>query len=165
MVLGNIDTVGIPVVTITPSGHRELRILKYRKTDIKTAAKNIALDMFGTGIGGSSGATFGAFLGPMMFPGIGTVVSVTVGAIGVGTVGRKITNKVKRKPLRKAEKAYEEVRQDALPKIKSLLENAHRHSVTEIKIKTDSLLRSSAELKEARASCKTHLSPPVPRLL
>lgn len=147
-VLGNVDTVGIPFVTMALSGHRESRLLKNGKTDMKTAAKNVGLDTLGTGVGGSSGAAIGAFFGSVLFPGIGTVVGAAVGAIGGGTVGRKITNKVKLIPLRKAEETYEQARQKALPKIKSLLEDVQRHSVTAMQAETDRLSRASAELRE-----------------
>lgn len=147
-VLGNVDTVGIPVVTIAHSVRREFRLLKNRKTDMKTAAKNVGLDMFGTGVGRSSGAAIGAFFGSALFPGIGTVVGAAGGAIGVGTVARKITNKIKCIPLRKAQKSYERARMKALPEIKSLLEDARRHSVTAMQAETDKLSDASTKLKD-----------------
>lgn len=147
-VLGNVDTMGIPVVTITLSGHRELRLLKNRKTDMKTAAKNIVLDTFGTGVGGSSGAAIGAFFGSAVLPGIGTVVGAVAGAVGGGTIVRKITNKIKRIPLRKAGKTYEQACQKAMPEIKSLLEDARRHSVTVMQAETDKLSDDSTKLKD-----------------
>ncbi|HXX64026.1 MAG TPA: glycine zipper domain-containing protein, partial [Bacteroidota bacterium] len=84
-----------PFLTLGLSTMREIRLLKRRHTDLRTAAKNIGLDVAGTGVGSFAGAKAGATIGTAVAPGVGSVVGAIIGGIGGAIAGRSITNKIK----------------------------------------------------------------------
>jgi len=91
---GNVDYPN-PFLTLGLSTMREIRLLKRRHTDLKTAAKNIGLDVAGTGVGSFAGAKAGATIGTAVAPGVGSVVGAIIGGISGAIAGRSITNKIK----------------------------------------------------------------------
>lgn len=96
----------IPVVTIALSSFREFKLLSSDKTNFISSLKNISLDVAGAGVGAAAGAKAGAVAGSMFGP-IGTIIAGAIGAVGGAVGGRAITNKVKKRPLKKAIEAYE----------------------------------------------------------
>lgn len=105
----DVDIAGhIPVVTIALSSIREFQLLLGAKTNVLASFKNIFLDAVGTGVGAWGGAQAGASLGGCIFGPIGAVVGGVLGAVGGGVGGRTITNNIKKRPLEKAIKKYEE---------------------------------------------------------
>lgn len=91
---GNVDYPN-PFLTLGLSTLREIRLLKRRHTDLRTAAKNIGLDVAGTGVGSFAGAKAGATIGTAVAPGVGSVVGAIIGGISGAIAGRSITNKIK----------------------------------------------------------------------
>ncbi len=98
---------GVPFVTMAVSGWREYKLIEKQKTDIKTATKNIGLDVAGIGGGGLAGAKGGAIIGSFLGP-PGTVVGGVIGAIGGAIGGRHFSDKIKFKKYNKALKRYNE---------------------------------------------------------
>ncbi|MEX0597614.1 MAG: hypothetical protein WD512_14070, partial [Candidatus Paceibacterota bacterium] len=97
---------GFPLVTMALSGWREFKLIEKQKTDIKTATKNIGLDIAGTGGGGLAGVKGGAIIGSAFGP-AGTVAGGIIGGIGGAFGGRHLSNKIKFKKYNKALKSYE----------------------------------------------------------
>lgn len=96
----------VPVITIALSSFREFKLLSSDKTNFISSLKNISLDAAGAGVGAAAGAKAGAVAGSMFGP-IGAIVGGAIGAVGGAMGGRAITNKVKKRPLKKAIEAYE----------------------------------------------------------
>ncbi len=108
--LGNIDMVagGIPLFTLASSGWREIRLLRAKDTDLFHAAKNLGLDVSTTAVSSFAGVGVGSAIGTLIFPGIGTAIGAISGLISFGTAGRVASNKLKKIPLKKAIRMYEE---------------------------------------------------------
>lgn len=96
----------VPVVTIALSSFREFKLLSSDKTNFISSLKNISLDAAGAGVGATAGAKGGAVAGGLFGP-IGAIIGGIIGAIIGAMGGRAITNKVKKRPLKKAIEAYE----------------------------------------------------------
>lgn len=92
----------VPFVTLAFSGWREAKLLYNSKTDFGTAAKNVGLDVTGTGLGGVAGAKSGAALGTLIAPGVGTVIGGVIGGILGAVGGRAFSNGVKEAPFNEA---------------------------------------------------------------
>ncbi len=134
--LGNVDAVGVPVITLALSGTREIRLLAAKKTEPLHAIKNLSLDLVGTGGGATGGVAVGAFLGSAVLPVIGTAVGAVAGGIGGAIVGRKITDRVKQDRLKKASEKYEKMFQEVGKKIHTLQKDSrhrYRYSVEVLK--------------------------------
>ena len=114
--LGNVDVGGIPFITATLSGIREIKLLKNHDTKVYNAVKNFGLDVAGSGGGGVAGAAIGATIGSAIFPVIGTTIGVFFGGILGAIVVRKASNAIKEKPFRDALEAYEEIQNKAQEK-------------------------------------------------
>lgn len=100
--LGTSDAVdaaapGIPFITLALSGWREAKLLSDSKTDLRSAAKNVSLDIVGTSAGGIAGAKLGGLVGSALGP-PGAALGALLGGIGGAVVGRAGTNKVKHMP-------------------------------------------------------------------
>lgn len=96
----------VPVVTIALSSFREFKLLSSDKTNFISSLKNISLDAVGAGVGATAGAKGGAVAGGLFGP-IGAIIGGIIGAMIGAMGGRAITNKVKKRPLKKAIEAYE----------------------------------------------------------
>lgn len=95
----------IPYVTIALSSYREIQLLSDNKTNVFSSVKNVALDATGTGVGAMGGAKVGAIAGAAFGP-AGAIVGGIIGAVAGGIGGRSITDKIKRRPLKKAIERY-----------------------------------------------------------
>ncbi|HEO8419768.1 TPA: hypothetical protein VBX77_001740 [Yersinia enterocolitica] len=104
--LGDSMGAGIPLVTLITAGYREFGLMSSGKTDIGHSAKNVGLDLAGTGGGGFAGAQAGAFIGAIGGP-VGAVIGGAVGGIIGAIGGRKITNSIKLAPYNKALENYQ----------------------------------------------------------
>jgi len=98
----------IPLITLTLSSFREVRLLSKNHTDIATSFKNIGLDVAGTGLGGFAGAKLGATLGTILAPGTGTVIGGVLGGVAGAFAGRFLSNSVKTEPLNQAKASYQQ---------------------------------------------------------
>ncbi|QVY62463.1 hypothetical protein [Cytobacillus gottheilii] len=104
--LGDSMGAGIPLVTLITAGYREFGLMSSGKTDFGHSAKNVGLDLAGTGGGGFAGAQAGALIGAVGGPvgaAIGGVVGGIIGAMG----GRQITNSIKLAPYNQALESYQ----------------------------------------------------------
>jgi hypothetical protein len=97
-----------PFITLGLSSLREIRLLLRRHTTLRTAAKNIGLDVAGTGFGSFAGAKAGATIGTAFGPGVGSVVGAIIGGISGAFAGRSITNRIKMASAETARKFYAE---------------------------------------------------------
>ena len=97
-----------PFLTLGLSSLREIRLLLKRHTNLRTAAKNIGLDVAGTGFGSFAGAKAGATIGTAFGPGVGSVVGAILGGISGALAGRTITNRIKMANAEEARKFYAE---------------------------------------------------------
>jgi hypothetical protein len=109
LLTGSHDTVHphLPVVTMALSGFREVGLLFDGKTDLATAAKNAALDVGGTMVGGAVGAKAGAIAGTLIWPGVGTAIGGFLGAVFGAKTAREKTEEFKRQPFKEAFTTYE----------------------------------------------------------
>jgi tetratricopeptide (TPR) repeat protein len=98
----------LPIVTMALSGLREFDLLLTGKTDLATAAKNAALDVTGTGVGGAVGMKAGAGIGTIIWPGVGTVIGGLAGGIFGAMKGRGVTGDIKQRPFKEAVASYED---------------------------------------------------------
>ncbi|MCY4675145.1 MAG: hypothetical protein OXD43_15530 [Bacteroidetes bacterium] len=152
--LGNVDTVGIPLITLLLSGFREIRLLAANKTDLRNAAKNLSLDLVGTGGGGIVGFSIGASVGTAILPGVGTVVVGLGGAVVMAIASRKGTNYIKERRLKKACKKYDKKCQEVGEKIRSLQEDARHRYKSSVQVLKNDLARSAGDIKnELKAGC------------
>lgn len=103
---GNFDF-HFPFITLALSSFREIKLLINNHTEIITAAKNIALDVIGTGFGGFTGAQIGSFIGNLIFPGIGAILGGVAGGFLGAIGGRMITNNIKYQNFYEAKAKYE----------------------------------------------------------
>ncbi len=104
--LGDSMGAGIPLVTLITAGYREFGLMSSGKTDIGHSAKNVGLDLAGTGGGGFAGAQAGALIGAVGGPvgaAIGGILGGIIGAMG----GRQITNSIKLAPYNNALENYQ----------------------------------------------------------
>jgi len=92
----------VPWFTIIFSSAKEIRLLSQNKTDVETSIKNIVLDITGTGLGTLFGSLGFSILGDLLFPGLGTGLTLLIGGAAGGYGGRKVTNKLKRIALNDA---------------------------------------------------------------
>ncbi len=95
---------GVPLAAVFVSGFREGKLLLQDDTEVARAAKNIALDVAGVGLGAKGGAIAGTLIaGP-----IGTVVGGVIGGIG----GKLAAGQAKARPLVRAKEAFNSARFD-----------------------------------------------------
>jgi hypothetical protein len=107
----SIVEVHLPWVTVATAGWRELTLLTKAKTDLKSAAKNLALDVGGRGGGAAAGATAGAIVGGVAGP-IGSVIGVLIGGIAGAVYGSKAAGYYKSIPYEQARKSYLEAKRE-----------------------------------------------------
>jgi len=109
LLAGSADIVGanIPLVTLAFSGWRETKLLRQSQTNLSSAAKNIGLDVAGTGLGAAAGAKGGALIGTMIGGPVGAGIGALVGGIAGAVGGRYISNDIKKADF---EEALEEVK-------------------------------------------------------
>ena len=141
--LGNMDTSlsgSIPLITLALSGWREIRLLTNQKTNLVYAAKNVGLDLVGTGGGGIAGWTVGASIGSI-FPGPGTVVGGIIGGIIGGISGRVGSNKIKRVSLEKAHREYNVLFQEKSKEIQSLQKDARQRCKSSVQAQKNAIER------------------------
>ena len=89
----------IPFITAIVSSFREIKLLKDNNTTLKSALKHISLDIGGVGGGSALGGVAGSVI-----PGIGTLF----GFIGGAFLGRKFSNNIKVKRLKRAKEKYKQ---------------------------------------------------------
>lgn len=121
-VLEGVSSAHFPVITMLVSLHREVRLLEHHKTSFDIAAKNLVLDVAGTGGGAAAGAAAGMAtgtkiglvagtvlpgLGHAVGAGAGAAIGAVAGAIGGAMAGRAGSNKIKTEPFRKAKQELE----------------------------------------------------------
>ena len=87
----------IPFITAIVAGFREIKLLKANSTTLKSAFKHIGLDVGGVGGGSALGGVVGSVI-----PGIGTLF----GFIGGAFLGRKFSNNLKVKNLKRVKEKY-----------------------------------------------------------
>lgn len=97
-----------PFLTLGLSSLREIRLLAKKHTNLRTATRNIGLDVAGTGVGGYAGAKAGATIGTALAPGVGSVVGALIGGLSGAFAGRSITNRIKVAKAEAARSHYEE---------------------------------------------------------
>lgn len=102
---------GVPIITLAVSGWREVNLHGEDKADWKSSAKNLSLDVAGTGGGAAAGGKGGALLGGAIGGPPGAAAGALIGAIGGGIFGRMTSNHVKQKPLRDAADELEEAQE------------------------------------------------------
>ena len=107
-VLGNVQA-HVPIITLALSSFREVKLLYKHNTDIVSSAKNIGLDIAGTGGGALVGAKVGAGIGTLFGPGIGTAIGAGVGAVIGAFGGRYASNKIKTQPFKDASEDYNNI--------------------------------------------------------
>ena len=93
---------GVPVVTLVISLSRETRLLRAGRTTSRAAARNLILDLTGTGVGGMLGLAIGGLAGSLVAPGPGSAAGAMAGAPAGAATGRTITNKIKTRRVRRA---------------------------------------------------------------
>lgn len=107
----------IPFITMGLSSTREVRLLMKGHTSVLNSAKNLGLDVAGTGIGGAIGVKAGATIGSLFIPGIGTAVGGLIGGITLALIGRKKTDEIKKKAFNEVFNTYlREVKQYEISK-------------------------------------------------
>ena len=141
--LGNVDAIGIPFITLALSGWREIRLLATRQTNVGNAARSLSLDVVGTGGGGAAGAAAGAAVGTVVLPGAGTAIGAVMGGVAGAIAGRGTTNNIKRGHLRMAIKEYEEARGEAERKMVSLQKAARRRYEHSVQAQKNGLAKSA----------------------
>jgi len=153
--LGSVDpTAGIPLITLAISGYREIRLLSQQKTELYISAKNLSLDLVGTGGGGLAGASTGAIIGTAIMPGIGTVAGSVIGGGGGAYVARFITDKIKKHPLKKAIKKYDQGVEKSESEIQSIQEKATQEINNEKQALNEDFTESTKLLKsEIKDEC------------
>ncbi|MCK6605713.1 MAG: hypothetical protein L6Q59_12525 [Ignavibacteriaceae bacterium] len=104
-ILGNID-IHFPIITAGISVYREVKLINKSHTDLKHAAKNVALDVAGVGGGAAIGGKIGATIGTVILPGFGTAIGAGLGAALGGYLGKKATNTIKTAPYENAKATY-----------------------------------------------------------
>ncbi|MCS3655175.1 putative membrane protein [Salinibacter ruber] len=107
---------GVPIVTLAVSGWREIDLHGEDKADWKSSAKNLSLDVAGTGGGAAAGGKGGALLGAALGGPPGAAAGAILGAVGGGIAGRMTSNHIKKKPLRDAAEKLESA-QESLTEI------------------------------------------------
>jgi hypothetical protein len=106
--LSGLDTIAsagalhIPIITAIRSSWREITLLEKEATTLQIAAKNLSLDIAGTGLGAGGGAHAGAFVGSFLGPGIGTAIGAAFGALVGAVLGRLGTDHIKHASFRQA---------------------------------------------------------------
>ena len=96
----------IPFITMGLSGTREVKLLMKGHTSVLNSAKNLGLDVAGTGIGGAVGVKAGATIGSLIFPGIGTAVGGVIGGVAGAWIGRTKTDEIKKKTFNEVLSTY-----------------------------------------------------------
>ncbi len=96
-----------PYIALAFSGYREFNLLFHGKTDFASAAKNVALDTSGTGVGGVVGMKAGAGIGTLIWPGVGTAIGGLAGGIYGAMKGRAFTGEIKQRAFKEAVASYE----------------------------------------------------------
>lgn len=109
---GLLDSAGIPLITLAFSGKREANLYKNGKTDKVSLAKNLGLDLAGTGGGAFAGAQAGTAAGGILGGPPGAVIGGLVGAVGGALTGRAFSNKAKKKPLLDAVEKFGEAQEE-----------------------------------------------------
>jgi len=99
LLTGSIDG-HFPFIIFAFASWREIKLFKNNDTDLKSAIKNLSLDVGGVGAGMAIGSKIGTFI----LPGIGTIAG---GIAGACLARNKITNAIKYKPFKETEKKYE----------------------------------------------------------
>ncbi|WP_417359710.1 hypothetical protein [Galbibacter sp.] len=103
--MSNLFDTYVPIITASCSSIREFKIIRKGETTIVNAAKNIGLDVIGSGFGAASGGAVGAIIGSIV-PGPGTVIGGVIGSLTGAILGRKGSDRVKNKPFNEALKTY-----------------------------------------------------------
>lgn len=98
----------IPTVTLLLSSIREVKLLAESHTDFITSAKNIGLDVVGTGAGMFVGSNIGGALGTAILPGLGTIAGQFAGGFFGAIIGRLFSDEKKKENLNKAKKEYDD---------------------------------------------------------
>lgn len=154
VLLGNPDVYSaIPVITVALSGYRELRLIMEQKTNLPNSLKNFGLDMTGTGGGSMAGMIIASTVTDIFLPGVGTVIF----GIGGGIIGRKITNKIKERPLKKALENLEEAYQSADEEVRELQKEANRRYQKKVQKQEVILADSTTKIKEELQAEKDNL--------
>lgn len=146
----------IPLITASLSGLRELKLLSNEHTTVLNAAKNIGLDMVGTGGGGLMGATIGGAIGSIL-PVAGTVVGSVLGGVVGAIYGRKGTDYIKKRDLLEAYDEYM-MEVDSFNTFKSNLLQSADSSIAEFKTSR------SNHIKEENDRLKTEIKEMAKRL-
>lgn len=130
---GSIDifNVYIPILTVGLSGFREYRLIAKGDTSLFNAAKNIGLDVLGTGGGAILGASIGASVGSVI-PGPGTAIGGFVGGAAGAIYGRFSANSIKKKAFKKAYAAFIKQR-ESFENSKSLFLKSANQSINDFK--------------------------------
>jgi gas vesicle protein len=115
----------VPWVTVAISAFREARLLVEGATELGRALKNVALDTAGVATGGALGMKIGASFGSLFGP-LGTAIGASVGGIAGAILGRKVSNEIKRAPLKNAEQKYK----DALGRYERTVQEAKEFAET-----------------------------------
>ena len=102
----------MPFVTMTLSGWREAKLLREARTSALSAAKNLILDVVGTGVGAAGGAEVLATFGGVLGGPLGAAAGAMIGAVAGGLLGRKASNHLKLSHLREARDNFFEACRD-----------------------------------------------------
>jgi len=147
-----------PFLTLGLSSLREIRLLLKRHTNLRTAAKNIGLDVAGTGFGSFAGAKAGATIGTAFGPGVGSVVGAIIGGISGAIAGRTFTNRIKMANAEAARKFYAEKIQQFQQRLLEV-STAAREALEEATKREQTLLnQKGAESVSELAALETRLA-------
>lgn len=147
---GDIFDAFIPVVTLGFSSFREVKLLFNEHTNLASAAKNIGLDVLGSGGGGAAGVVIGAGIGSI-FPGAGTIIGGIIGGIAGAIGGRKGTDAIKKRAFKKAFEEYQTAYTQFNLRAEAIIKQANET--------IDSFKRDvSAEIKRGVQNSKSEIS-------
>ncbi len=140
--VSDLGAVDFPVVTIIWSTIKNIKSVVKGNKDIGTAGKHIGLDAAGSGLGAVGGGKLGAIIGGILGGPFGIAIGGLAGGIFGVIAGRKLTNSIKEKPLKKAQEdfnallsQYPEVYVHSLrKKERSLYQRAHQYSPSFIRL-------------------------------
>lgn len=141
-----------PIITGIFSGYREANLLLNNKTTLLAAAKNMSLDIAGTGGGGFIGAKMGGMTGFLIGGPIGAAIGTFLGGVSGAVLGRSATNSVKRIPLEEAIREYEAAYEKMQSNITYEQANAKRifqKNMNEEQVRLDSIaLKAKREIED-----------------
>ena len=146
--LVNVDPLAVPFITLGLSGWREVKLLWKRKTDVRSAARNVSLDAAGTGLGGSAGLAAGSVIGTALLPGVGTLIGAVAGAILGALLGRMGSNILKHRALKRAKKKYEKALKSSTKDLARVRESFARKTDAELRTHKNRLAGQAEALQQ-----------------